>query len=108
MNGPRPTGTAYDGFVNRRSAVRVCPSAQFAVRGGGRRGLNKLPTMYGRSGSPCSNATSTSSSFSGIQNIPCPEPDNGCAKRIQHDESSSFFPSRSQWNCTFTRPYLSG
>src|SRR5664280_3710124 len=27
--------------------------------------------------------------------------------RIQQELFSSFFPSRSQWNCTFTRPYWS-
>src|ERR1700686_3920953 len=30
-----------------------------------------------------------------------------CAQRTQHELFSSFCPSRSQWNCTFTRPYLS-
>ena len=29
------------------------------------------------------------------------------ATRIQHELFSSFLPSRSQKNCTFTRPYLS-
>ena len=27
--------------------------------------------------------------------------------RTQQELSASFLPSRSQWNCTFTRPYLS-
>ena len=27
--------------------------------------------------------------------------------RTQHELSASFLPSRSQWNWTFTRPYLS-
>ena len=30
-----------------------------------------------------------------------------CATRTQHELFVSCFPSRSQWNCTFTRPYLS-
>ena len=35
-------------------------------------------------------------------------PAHPCDTRIQHELSASCFPSRSQWNCTFTRPYLSG
>ena len=38
---------------------------------------------------------------------PHPEPAQSCATRTQQELFSSFFPSRSQWNCTFTRPYLS-
>ena len=34
-------------------------------------------------------------------------PDHGVATRTQHEAFSSFLPSRSQWNWTFTRPYLS-
>ena len=34
-------------------------------------------------------------------------PPTGCATRIQHELFSSFLPCRSQWNWTFTRPYLS-
>jgi len=30
-----------------------------------------------------------------------------CATRTKHELFSSFLPWRSQWNCTFTRPYLS-
>ena len=30
-----------------------------------------------------------------------------CDTRIQHELFSSRLPSRSQWNCTFTRPCLS-
>ena len=39
--------------------------------------------------------------------MPQPLPAHGCATRIQQELSASFLPSRSQWNCTFTRPYLS-
>ena len=31
----------------------------------------------------------------------------GVPTRTQQELSASFLPSRSQWNCTFTRPYLS-
>jgi hypothetical protein len=31
-----------------------------------------------------------------------------CDTRTQQELSAFFLPSRSQWNCTFTRPYLSG
>src|SRR5580658_178866 len=34
-------------------------------------------------------------------------PAQTCATRTQHELFSSFPPSRSQWNCTLTRPYLS-
>ena len=34
-------------------------------------------------------------------------PAQGCETRTQHELFSSLLPSRSQWNCTFTRPYLS-
>ncbi len=34
-------------------------------------------------------------------------PAQGCDTRTQHELFSSFLPRRSQWNCTFTRPYLS-
>ena len=34
-------------------------------------------------------------------------PAHGCDTRTQHELFSFFLPSRSQWNCTFTRPYLS-
>ncbi len=34
-------------------------------------------------------------------------PAHGVATRTQQELSASFLPSRSQWNCTFTRPYLS-
>ena len=34
-------------------------------------------------------------------------PAHGCDTRTQQELFSSFLPSRSQWNCTFTRPYLS-
>ena len=39
----------------------------------------------------------------------CPHalPAQPCATRIQHELFSSFLPFWSQWNCTFTRPYLS-
>ena len=34
-------------------------------------------------------------------------PAQGCETRIQHELFSSFLPTRSQWNWTLTRPYLS-
>ena len=34
-------------------------------------------------------------------------PAHGVPTRTQQELSASFLPSRSQWNCTFTRPYLS-
>ena len=38
---------------------------------------------------------------------PKPVPAQAWLTRTQHELFSSRLPSRSQWNCTFTRPYLS-
>ena len=43
----------------------------------------------------------------GIEIPPQLFPAQGCETRIQHELFSFFLPSRSQWNWTFTRPYLS-
>ena len=43
----------------------------------------------------------------GMWITPQPLPAQIVATRIQHELSASYFPSRSQWNCTFTRLYLS-
>ena len=41
------------------------------------------------------------------EETPQPFPAHTWATRSQQELSPLFFPSRSQWNCTFTRPYLS-
>src|SRR5690349_4872584 len=43
----------------------------------------------------------------GMEIAPQPFPVHGCETRIQHELFSLRFASRSQWNCTLTRPYLS-
>ena len=45
----------------------------------------------------------------GMATPPHSLPAHGCDTRTQQELFSSFvfLPSRSQWNCTFTRPYLS-
>src|SRR5262245_14343194 len=63
--------------------------------------------MIGRSGSPSSKATITSWPTRGIQTPPHCLPDHAVPTRTQQELPASFLPSRSQKNCTFTRPYLS-
>jgi len=46
----------------------------------------------------------TSWPMRGMIIIPQPEPAQPWLTRIQQELRSSRFPSRSQWNCTFTRP----
>ncbi len=43
----------------------------------------------------------------GIHIAPQPAPAQSWLTRIQQELVSSLFPWRSQWNCTFTRPYSS-
>ncbi len=64
--------------------------------------------MTGWSGSPSSKATRTSWPIRGMKIEPQPLPAWLWVTRIQHELSASALPSRSQWNWTFTRPYLSG
>src|SRR5580692_10331341 len=53
------------------------------------------------------NPTMTSWPMRGIKTDPHCLPANNVPTRSQQELSPSFFPARSQWNCTFTRPYLS-
>src|SRR5437764_13385703 len=63
--------------------------------------------MIGQSGSPPMKSTITSCPIRGMNMPPQLLPAHGCETRIQHELFSSYLPYRSQWNCTFTRPYLS-
>src|SRR5580698_6255388 len=67
--------------------------------------LYTRPTTKGLSGSPSRKSTTTSCPIRGIQIAPQFFPAQGCDTRIQHELFSSFVPSRSQKNWTFTRPY---
>ena len=62
------------------------------------------PTTIGRSGSPPKNPTSTSCPIRGTVTIPYPPPAHPWLTRNQHELPWSNSPSRSQWNCTRTRP----
>src|SRR4029077_1956399 len=62
------------------------------------------PVMMGRSGSPPRKSTSTSCPMRGRLDPPYPLPPQGWVAWIQHELVSSYLPSRSQWDCTRTRP----
>src|SRR5688500_3432099 len=70
-------------------------------------GLGTHPTMIGRSGSPSRKSTMSSMPFRGRNEVPHSFPVHIVATRTQQELLESYLPSRSQWNCTFTRPYLS-
>ena len=78
-----------------------------SVNGGRFAALGRQPTTTGRSTSPPMNVTSTSIPTRGTIWKPYPEPAHGVATRSQHELWSFRLPSRSQWNCTFTRPSAS-
>src|SRR5579871_3749858 len=61
----------------------------------------------GRSGSPSRNSTTTSCPTRGQKCAPQDPPAHGWATRTQQALVSLFFPLRSQWNWTRTRPNLS-
>ena len=61
----------------------------------------------GMSGSPSWYETTTSWPTWGIKTPPQPLPAQFCETRTQHELLSSRLPRRSQWNCSFTLPYLS-
>ena len=74
-----------------------------SAKGGGCVLLYSDPSTIGLSGSPPSNTTTTSMLTRGMNCVPHPAPLQGCITRIQHELLSSYFPSRSQWNCTRIR-----
>jgi hypothetical protein len=63
--------------------------------------------MIGWSGSPSRKSTMTSWPIRGQKEAPQRRPAAICPTRTQQELSESFFPSRSQWNWTLMRPYLS-
>ena len=63
--------------------------------------------MIGRSGSPSMKSTITSWPMRGIWMKPQPAPAQVWETRTKQELFSSLLPRRSQWNCTFTRAYLS-
>src|SRR4051794_41910544 len=63
--------------------------------------------MIGWSGSPSRKSTMTSWPTLGMWMTPQFLPAQSVPTRIQHELRAFLLPSRSQWNWTFTRPYLS-
>ncbi|MNE55173.1 hypothetical protein D3C80_1499970 [compost metagenome] len=85
--------------------IMVAPAG--SVHGGIQASLYTRPVTIGRSGSPLIKSITTSSPTRGICTPPKPWPAQALDTRTQQELLSSPFARRSQWNFTFTRPYLS-
>src|ERR1035441_2066058 len=79
-----------------------------SVQGGIRSALYTLPTTIGRLTSPSRKSTITSWPIRGMWTAPHCWPAQNVATRTQQELLTLSVPTRSQWNWTFTRPYLSG